>query len=25
LPSKKACGTHTFRHFWVRQQYPALF
>ena len=24
LPSKQACGIHTFRHFWVRQQYPAL-
>src|ERR1044072_4362681 len=22
LPSKKACGIHKFRHFWVRQQYP---
>src|SRR5262249_41412675 len=21
LPSKKACGIHTFQHFWVRQQY----
>jgi hypothetical protein len=25
LPSKKACGTHKFRHFGVGQQYPTLF
>src|SRR5215471_12253725 len=25
LPSKQACGIHTFQHFWVRQQYPSLF
>ena len=24
LPSKKACGTHTIRHFGVRQQYPEV-
>jgi hypothetical protein len=24
-PSKKACGTHQFRHLGVRQQYPTLF
>ena len=24
LPSKKACGTHTFRHLGVRQQYPPV-
>src|SRR5262245_42806498 len=25
LPSKKACGTHQFRHWGVRQQYPEVF
>src|SRR5712691_2538635 len=25
LPSKKACGTHTIRHFGVGQQYPLVF
>src|SRR4030095_12728412 len=25
LPSKKGCGTHRFRHFGVRQQYPGGF
>ena len=24
LPSKKACRTDRFRHFWVRQQYPPV-
>src|SRR5215471_1628245 len=25
LPSKKACGTHQFRYWGVRQQYPEGF
>src|SRR4029434_11199377 len=25
LPSKKACGSHEFRHWGVGQQYPGVF